>query len=172
MLPINIPEFFRFNIKRIASIWIDKVRHSSILKRHNELSDEQLESMVKDVSETLIHWLGDDTDRVTLGAFFVKVGKDRLKQGFAISEVIYSLSLLQRAVIEFLDGNILENSMELYRGLEITVAISEFFMLATFYFTKGFLEDAYLGMNKEARLSDEMLRRFFKDDFFFKDSGH
>ena len=28
MLPINIPEFFRFNIEKIASIWIEKIRHS------------------------------------------------------------------------------------------------------------------------------------------------
>ncbi len=169
MLPINIPEFFRFNIEKVASIWIEKVRHSPNLKRFGELTEDQLRAINAEVGTSLAHWLEDSADRVSLGAFFVRMGKDRLKQGLSMSETIYSLSLLERSIIEFLDGNILENSLELYRGLELTIIISEYFMLGTYYFTKGFLEDAYLGMNREARLSDETLRRFFKDDFFFKD---
>jgi hypothetical protein len=34
--------------------------------------------------------------------------------------------------------------------------------------TKGFLEETYVALNSKEALSEELLKRYFRDDFFFK----
>ncbi|MDR2953304.1 MAG: hypothetical protein LBU82_08700, partial [Treponema sp.] len=108
-------------------------------------------------------------DRSIVGDFFVKLGKQRLQNGFPVSEVIYGLSLAQKVVIEYLMVEFApDNPMRMYQSLGALTRIAEFFLLGSFYTIKGFLEETYLRMNNRDNISEDLLRRYFKDDFFFK----
>ncbi len=172
MYPGKIQDILRINALDIAKNWLDKVRHANNLKHCARLSDLDLLDCNLEFYPTLAGWFDGETDRNKLGAFFVKLGKDRFKDGFPVSELVYALLLSQRAVLEYLLSQAPpENSMDLYRSVELTTQVSEFFMLGSFYLTKGFLEDAYLALSKGAGISEELLRGYFTDDFFFKSEG-
>jgi hypothetical protein len=108
-------------------------------------------------------------DRSLVGDFFVKMGKRRMKEGFPMSEVVFGINLAERVVIEYVINDFApENPMRMYQSIGALTRISEFFLLGSFYLTKGFLEETYTSMSCHDKLSEEFLKKYFKDDFFFK----
>jgi hypothetical protein len=90
-----------------------------------------------------------------------------MQGGFPISEVIYALNLDQKAVIEYLMTEFApENPMRMYQSMGALTQVAEFCLLASFYIAKGFLEETYTSMS--GKVSEELLKEYFKDDFFFK----
>jgi hypothetical protein len=94
-----------------------------------------------------------------------------MENGFPVSEVIYAVNLAQKIVIEYVMTEFApETPVRMYQAMGVTTRIAEFFLLGCFYLTKGFLEATYTNMNKSESVSDEFLKKYFKDDFFFKSS--
>jgi hypothetical protein len=56
----------------------------------------------------------------------------------------------------------------MYQSLGAITKVAEFFLLGSFYLTKGFLEETYTSMSNNDKVSEEFLKKYFKDDFFFK----
>jgi hypothetical protein len=61
-----------------------------------------------------------------------------------------------------------DNSMKMYQAMGAITRISEFFLLGSFYLSKGFLEETYTHMSHKDKVSEEILKNYFRDDFFFK----
>jgi hypothetical protein len=145
------------------------IRKSPQLKHYNELQDAALVDLNAEFYPVLAHTLERGLDKNTIGAYFVRFGKDRMRMGFPISEVLYSMNLSQKVVIEYLMTEcVVDNSMQMYQVVDVMTRLSEFFLLGSFYMTKGFLEETYVALNSKEALSEELLKRYFRDDFFFK----
>ncbi|MDR2314408.1 MAG: hypothetical protein LBE02_07720 [Spirochaetaceae bacterium] len=152
--------------------WKDLIRKSTQLKHYNEMRDEALINADISFYPLLARSLDRGIDRAALGDFFVKLGKDRMNGGFPISEVIYAVNLAEQVVIAYLMTDfILDNAMRMYEAMGIVNRVAEFFLLGCFYLTKGFLEATYVKMNKADAVSEELLKKYFRDDFFFKNNG-
>jgi hypothetical protein len=148
--------------------WKDLIRKAPQLKHYNALSDDELINADKPVYIMLARTLDRGLDRSVLGDFFVKLGKDRMKMGYPMSEVIFACNLAQKVVIEYLMTDSLDNSMRMYQAMGALTRVAEFFLLGSFYVTKGFLEETYTSMSSRDKVSEELLKKYFKDDFFFK----
>lgn len=169
----NLSETLSINSETLAHLWIKKVRKAENLKTYNALSDDELLKINSKVYRTLALWFQKEIDKNTIGSFFVTIGKERRKQGFAVSEVSYALFLSQRAVQEYiLNENLVDSSMALYTIMGLSSQVSDFFYLGSYYMVKGYLEDTYLALQKNESMTDERLRMYFSDDFFFKDVDH
>jgi hypothetical protein len=150
--------------------WKDQIRGAEQLKHYQTLDDGSLIEESKPCFPLLSRTLDRGLDRSLVGGFFVKVGKDRMRGGFPISEVIFALNIAQKVVIEFLMTEFApDNPMRMYQSMGALTRIAEFFLLGSFYVTKGFLEETYTHMRKHDKVSEELLRKYFKDDFFFKE---
>lgn len=155
----------------ITRIWVQKVRNSQNLKRYNSLSDAELLHVNEDLYKMLARWIDRDIDKNQVGAFFVDLGKIRRREGFPISEVSYALLLAQRSVLEYLTNeSLVDSSMVLYQILNLTKQVADFFFLGSYYMQKGHLEDTYVALNRDESLTDDLLKKYFGDDFFFKDT--
>jgi hypothetical protein len=149
--------------------WKDKIRRSSQLKNYNALDDDRLIEADLPFYPLLGRTLDRGLDRVIVGEFFVKLGKGRMAEGFPVSEVIYAVNLAQQVVIEYLMTDfVLDSTVRMYQAMGIVTKVSEFFLLGCFYLTKGFLEATYTHMSRNDAVSEELLKKYFKDDFFFK----
>ncbi|MDR2807734.1 MAG: hypothetical protein LBB43_01860 [Spirochaetaceae bacterium] len=158
-----------FHARELAGRWKDKIRNSPQLKHYNSLDDIQLTEIDTTFYPLLARTLDRGLDRSLVGSFFVNMGKDRMRRDFPISEVIYAINLAERTVIEYVMTNfVYDNPVKMYSAIGFINNISEFFILGCFYLTKGFLEETYTHLNKENILSEELLKQYFKDDFFFK----
>ncbi|MDR0586689.1 MAG: hypothetical protein LBG26_05570 [Treponema sp.] len=149
--------------------WKDLIRKSPQLKHYNEMEDAVLVEADAPFYPLLARTLDRGLDRAIVGDFFVKLGKSRMDEGFPISEVIYAVSLAEQVVISYLMTDfVLDSTVRMYQAMGTVNRVAEFFLLGCFYLTKGFLEATYTTMNKNDAVSEEFLRKYFKDDFFFK----
>jgi hypothetical protein len=157
------------NAAEFARRWKDRVRKAPQLKCYNALDDAALIEADTPLYPLLGRILDRGPDRSVMGDFFVKLGKRRMRDGFPISEAIYAVNLVQKVVIEYIMTEFApENPVRMYQSMGIINEVSEFFILGCFYLTKGFLEATYTGLNAGAAVSEEVLKKYFKDDFFFK----
>jgi len=155
--------------KDFAHRWKNMVRKAQQLKHYNTLDDETLIEANAPFYPLLAKTLDRGLDRSLLGNFFVNLGKIRLRDGFPISEVIYAVNLSQKIVIEYIMTEFApENPVRMYQSMGVITHVSEFFLLGCFYLTKGFLEAVYTQMNSNDSVSEELLKKYFRDDFFFK----
>ena len=158
-----------YKSRDLALKWKDLVRKAPQLKHYQTLDDEKLKDMGAPLYPLLARALERGLDRQLIGGFFVKMGKERMTEGFPISEMIFALSLLQKTVIEYLMTDfILDSTIRMYQAMGVVSQISEFFLLSSFYLIKGFLEETYVHMNRQDAVSEELLQKYFRDDFFFK----
>ena len=149
--------------------WKNLVRKAYQLKHFNTLDDETLTEADRVFYPLLASTLEKGLDRTNLGNFFVNLGKTRMQEGFPVSEAIYGINLTQKIVVEYIMTEFApENPVRMYQSMGIISQISEFFLLGCFYLTKGYLEMVYTKMNSHDKVSEELLKKYFKDDFFFK----
>jgi hypothetical protein len=160
---------FKLQARQFALRWKEKIRKSPHLRHYNALDDEALIESDMVLYPLLGRILARGLDRSVLGGFFVDLGKKRMGGGFPISEVIYAVNLAQKVVIEYIMTDYApENTLRMYQSMGIMTEVSEFFLLGCFYLTKGFLEATYTCMNSSDHVSKELLNKYFRDDFFFK----
>jgi hypothetical protein len=149
--------------------WKNLIRKAPQLKHYNSMNDETLIESDQALYPLLARTLDRGVDRSLVGGFCVKAGKERQRTGFPISEVIYGMNLDQKVIIEYLMTEFApENPMRMYQTMGIVTNVSEFFLLCCFYVIKGVLEETYTRMNSHDKISEELLKKYFKDDFFFK----
>ena len=150
--------------------WKEKIRSTPQLKHYHSFDDETLIEKGRPLFPLLSQTLDRGLNNALIGDFFAKLGKERLKDGFPVSEVIYGLNLGQKVVIEYMMTEYApDNPMRMYQSMGAITRISEFYLLGSFYLIKGFLEETYTSMNQHDKVSEVMLKKYFKDDFFFKE---
>ena len=148
----------------------DQVRKNPQLTHFNTFDDDTLIEFNMKYYPLLARMLDRGLDRTQMGEFFVAMGKERMRLGFPMSEVIFALSIIQDGVIEYIMTEFApENPMRMYQAMGVLTKVADFFLLGSFYITKGFLEETYTSMYKDDEVSNELLNKYFKDDFFFKD---
>ena len=149
--------------------WKNMIRKAPQLNHYNSMSDAALVATNKPLFGLLSKIMERGLDRSLVGDFFVKQGKELLKEGYPISEIIYAMSLAERVVIEYIMTEFAtESQVRMYQSMGAISRIGEFFLLGCFYITKGFLEAVYTRMNVHDSVSEELLKKYFRDDFFFK----
>ena len=149
--------------------WKNMVRKAQQLKHYNSMNDDSLIESDQPIYPLLARTLDRGLDRSLVGGFFVTMGKERMRDGYPISELIYALNLVQKVVIEYLMTEFApENSMRMYQSMGALTQVAEFCLLGSFYISRGFLEETYTHMSSNDQVSEELLKKYFKDDFFFK----
>jgi hypothetical protein len=166
-------ETFHFKAKAIAGRWVKLIRKEPQLKHYNGLSDEELCALNAPLYPHLARSIERGIDRKLIGGYFVQMGKDRMRNGFPISESVFAFSLSQKAVVDYISSEfVYDNPLALYQAFVAIEKVNEFFLLGCFYMIKGFLEDMYEKMNTRHNIPEDLLKTLFKDDFFFKkDAG-
>ncbi|MDR0561544.1 MAG: hypothetical protein LBG73_02525 [Spirochaetaceae bacterium] len=160
-----------FNARNLAVRWKDKIRKATQLKQYNALDDARLIELNNSLYPLVARTLDRGLDRSIVGNFFVVLGKEQMRSNFSISETLYGINLAEQTVIEYLMTDFVhDNPVQMYTAMGIITKVAEFFILGCFYVTKGFLEETYTHMNKKDAVSEELLKKYFRDDFFFKNN--
>ena len=169
MVDRTLIDTLNFKAKILSKRWRELIRQAPQLKHYNNLEDEALENLNESIFPQLGRFVENGLDRSILGDYFVKMGKNSAIKGFPLSETVYGLRLSQRLVIEYMESEfVLDNPIALYQMLSVIPKVADFFLLGCFYLNKGFQEATIEKMSSIDHISEELLTRYFKDDFFFK----
>jgi hypothetical protein len=169
MVDGTIIDTLKINARDLAAQWKDLIRRAPQLKHYGRLGDAELIEEGALVYPLLSRILDRGLDRAVLGDFFVRLGKDKMQGSFPISEAIYAVNLSQQVVIRYIMTDfVLDSPVRMYQAMGVVNKVAEFFLLGCFYLTKGFLESTYTAMKGVDSVSEEFLKKYFRDDFFFK----
>ncbi len=153
----------------IATTEMAKLRDLPALKTLGGLQNDQLIDINSQIYRGLIKWFDKSGGKNEVGATFASIGKTLCTAGIPVSESIYFLVVSRKSLVDhFQRDSMMENSLELYSILQTVDQISDFYALGSYYLTKGYLEDTFKALAKNAAIPESELRKYFKDDFFFK----
>lgn len=127
------------NKEDIIYSWIEDVASSNSTAEYHKYDRKKLFNICDRIISQIILWLGGLYDINHLKTFHIKLGRERRKEGFKLSETLSALSLIRKHIWEIgihQDG--WRKSIDLYMTFEMQRRMTIFFDLATFYLTQGY----------------------------------
>ena len=129
------------NKEDIIYSWIEDVANSNSTNEYHKYDRKKLFNICDRIISQIILWLGGLYDINHLKNFHIKLGRERRKEGFKLSETLSALSLIRKHIWGIgihQDG--WRKSIDLYMTFEMQRRMTIFFDLATFYLTQGYEE--------------------------------
>jgi hypothetical protein len=125
--------------------WLKELRQHPDTFTYHHFPEEKLRERASDVYAQLSRWLQSESGREMLEGVYSKLGAERYREGFRLSEVVKALILMERNLWLFvLDQGFLESATELYQVLELYSQVLLFFNRAIYFTVKGFETEACL----------------------------
>ncbi len=129
------------NKDEIIHNWTDDVATNKSTPEYHRFDRYKLFAIGDKIISQIILWLGGLGDTNRLKSFYIKLGKERKREKFRLSETLSALSLIRKHIWDFatLQG-IWHKNIDLYLTFEMQRRMTFFFDLAVFYLTSGYEE--------------------------------
>jgi ADP-ribose pyrophosphatase YjhB (NUDIX family) len=126
------------NKEKIIEQWLEDVMINSSTVQYHKVERAVLYNICDRILSHITLWLGGLHDVNRVKSFYTKLGRERKKAGFKISETLSALSLIRKHIWTFaLAQDALQKNLELLMTFELQRRMTIFFDLATFYLTRG-----------------------------------
>lgn len=157
------------NEARLAKRWSEEVRKSEYMKTYQRFSEEELIKRNTRFFDQLVRWLESEGAKSLIGAFFVKIGKERYKEKFPLPEMLYGVFLAKKVFWDVIvTESFLDSVVDVYKALEALTVIYNFFDQGNLYITRGYLEEMYSEMLDDKKLPAADVKKYFYPGSFFK----
>ncbi len=139
LLSNKLIELIEKNSKSIAELWLKDVRKNRSTPHYHEFNEQKLLDRYQIVVSQFCNWLSGNYDKNEIRSFYFQLGRKRRKEGFALSEVISSLSLIRKYIWEYaLSRRMWTKAIDIYMALELERRMMLFFDKATYNVSKGY----------------------------------
>jgi 8-oxo-dGTP diphosphatase len=129
------------NKEKIIYQWMEEMTTSPTTAEYHNYESRKLYIICDKILSQITLWLSGLYDVNQMKSFYTKLGRERKKTDFKISEVLSALSLIRKHIWTFaLAQDALQKNLELYMTFELQRRMTIFFDLATFYLTRGYEE--------------------------------
>ncbi|MGV8059586.1 MAG: NUDIX hydrolase [Smithellaceae bacterium] len=129
------------NKEDVIYSWIEEVTNSKSTAEYHKFDRKKLFNIGDRIISQIILWLGGLYDINHLKTFYIKLGKERKREGFKVSETLSALSLVRKHIWDFaIAQGVWHKSIDLYMTFEMQRRMTIFFDLAIFYLTHGYEE--------------------------------
>jgi len=127
----------------LTKLWFDEVRNNPTTHSYSKIDPDPLFSRGFTAISQFGRWLkGHEADE-EVRVFYRALGRERKSQGFAVHEVMSSLSLLRKHVWTYARSQgMWASPIDVYRALELDRRIALFFDKAVYHMALGFAETA------------------------------
>jgi len=126
------------NKEKIIEQWLEDVFVNPSTTEYHTVEREVLYSICDRILSQITLWMGGVHDVGVIRNFYTKLGRERKKAGFKISEALSALSLIRKHIWTVaLAQDALQKNLDLYMTFELQRRMTVFFDLATFYLTRG-----------------------------------
>ncbi|PKN53441.1 MAG: hypothetical protein CVU55_02135 [Deltaproteobacteria bacterium HGW-Deltaproteobacteria-13] len=126
------------NKEKIIEQWLEDVAVNPSTVEYHKVERAVLYNICDRILSHLTLWMGGVHDVGKIKNFYTKLGRERKKSGFKISEALSALSLIRKHIWTFaLAQDSLQKNLDLYMTFELQRRMTVFFDLATFYLTRG-----------------------------------
>ena len=155
----NLSDIVDNQIEEMKIVWLEEVRKSEYLKTYKSFSDEDTIKKGEGVYSHLSEWLKEGATNSEAEKYFDKVGAERFKQKFPLTEVHYAIYLLKKIFWNRIDWrDKVTGSFETANATKIMNVFNDYFDLANFHITKGYFNEILKTFDDEKKFSKEDLR--------------
>ena len=166
----KVVTFIEGNIAKFAKAFAKEVHKSKYLNRYKGFTEEELISRNEKVFKKLTEFLEDKLPGKEVGRFFVKIGKERYKEGFPLCEVIYALYLTKNIFWKKIrEEGFFSSALDVYVAMETLKSIYDFFDVGAIYIIRGYEEEMYQELGQTGKLSEDDLKKVFFPGSFKND---
>ena len=139
LLSNKLIELIEKNSKSIAELWLKDVRENRSTPHYHYFNKQKLLDRNQIVVSQFCRWLSGNYDKNDIRDFYFQLGHERQKEGFALSELISSLSLIRKHIWEYaLSQKMWTKAIDVYMSLELERRMMLFFDKATYNVSKGY----------------------------------
>lgn len=146
--------------REIASAYYEQVKNSDYMKTYHTLDPEKVIAREEATYVHLAVWLKSGSENSEAEKFFEKVGSDRYKEGFPLSELNYALFISKKAFYEYIKGHpeILEG-LKPQEIVEYFGILSNYFALGGFYMVRSYINTIFEKLDINDTLSREEIHQ-------------
>ena len=141
MISQTMVELIEKNAEQLAKQWLKDVRENANTPFYHSFNQDFLFERARGMYKNLGHWLNVQTPKQETTKFYRKYGRERFREGFPLSELIYSFVLFRRHLWLFiLHAGFFDSAYELLKALELNNRIILFFDRAMHSMAIGYEE--------------------------------
>ena len=120
--------------------WIHEIKTNPSTAGYKNLPYEILHGRIYDVYNRLENYISEDEPQYKITAeHFMRLGRDRCREGLKSSEVLFALMLAKDVLWKYVvNSGIINNTLEFHQALEFYERIVLFFDKSAYYVTLGF----------------------------------
>jgi len=135
----KLVELIERNADSLAKEWLADVQKHADTPTYHKFNPEELYRRSYAVYSQLGKWISYETTRAEIADYYMALGKQRRREGFALSEVIQALIITRRHVwLKVSSEGLLDTALELLRAMELSNRVVLFFDRAIFYTAMGY----------------------------------
>jgi ADP-ribose pyrophosphatase YjhB (NUDIX family) len=132
------------NKEDIIYNWIEDVAKNNSTVEYHKFDPKKLFNICDKIGSQIVLWLEGLYDINHLKTFYIKLGRERRKENFRLSDTLSALSLIRKHIWEIgIHQHGWRRNIDLYMTFEMQRRMTVFFDLATFYLSRGY--ENYLG---------------------------
>ena len=135
----KLVELIERHADQLATKWLEDVRKRPETPTYHTFDRDRLYRRVHLVYSQLGKWVSYETTKEDIAAHYTALGAQRRKEGFALSEVIYALTLSRRYIwLKVLSDGFLDTALDLHKAMELNNRVILFFDRAIYYTALGY----------------------------------
>lgn len=123
----------------LTNKWLADVQRSAKTATYRKLDERDLYQRGFRVLSQLGKWITEEIDREESRKEWVQLGKDRRKEGFALSEIIMALALLRRDLWQKIESEgLMDTAYDFFQAMQLHNRVTHFFDRAAYYTACGY----------------------------------
>lgn len=139
--------------------WLTEVKKSEFLKRYSKLQDHEISERGIAVYKYLAEWLVRGATHTEAESYFEKVGSTRFNERFPLTEVHYAIYILKKIFWGKIDWrDKITGAFENTHATKIINIFNDFFDLANFSITKGYLNELLNSVQDDRHITKDDLK--------------
>lgn len=119
--------------------WMKDVRAQDSLPHYRAHAEDQVYDRGFQVYSQLGRWLSQDMTKGEIRDYWMALGRERCKEGYALSEIVQALCLIRRHLWIKVDSEgLLDTALDLRHAIELFTRVLIFFDRAIYYAVVGY----------------------------------
>ena len=124
---------------QLTNNWLNNVQNHPTTPTYHAYDKKKLYQRAFRVYSQLGKWISRETSKEDIEKYYTTLGKQRSKEGFALSEVIQALIITRRHVwLKVLSEGLLDTVLDHHQALELNNRVVLYFDRAIFFTSLGY----------------------------------
>jgi hypothetical protein len=155
----------------LTDSWVSEVKNSDYLETYQKLSDQKLFSRGNVLFSNLQDWLLNGASNDEAAKYFQEIGKERINEGFPISEVYYALYLEKKVLWSFVAWkDEVAGILTARDAIEFMSEINNYFDLGNFNIIRGYMHNLYSNISDSDKFTKKELENILTKGALYQES--